>query len=1006
MKSLLISSFSLFCLQLIAQVPSGYFQQTVNNEIRVTLDDKKHEIKGDILIEYINNSPDTLHSIYMHLWGNAFSDRSTAFAKQQLRNKKTKFHFASKEELGNYRSLKFNVDGKNVKTRLHEGHKDIVIIELQEPLVPDDRILITTPLELKIPTSFSRLGHIETSYQMTQWYPKPAVYDQKGWHPMPYYTMGEFYSEFGSFDVQITLPENYYVGATGILRTKSEIDFIEKRIAESKKLLSDTTRVSNNEFPKSSDKMKTIRFTADNVHDFAWFADKRYYIEKGKVDSKGKSIDTYVFYTDFEKDLWKKGLSYVNRALSFYTDKVGAYPYPHATAVQSALSAGAGMEYPMITVIGGVGDAKSLDQVITHEVGHNWFYGILAFNERDYPWMDEGINSYYDHRYLSDYYSHDTSNEGPKFIVNNLEMSLSQMGLYLQTRRGLDQKSSLHSNQFSPFNYGLMAYEKPALAFEHLSRYFGEKEFDKIMQNFYSDWKFKHPQPEDFIEHFNKNSTKDLAWFWEGVIGSNKEVDYKIRKVRKLNDGIEISVKNKGEVPTPYTISTFKNEKNTNTTWIEGHLGFKKIKLPVTDYDEIMIDTSFLSLDVNLNNNYKKKRLRLPKIGFFTSFDQSKKKQLYLYPTFGFNKYDGFMLGIGLHNLTIPMPRLKFNVISMYGFRSKKILGNAYLEYLSAVKGSKLLSIKYSLFSKQFSLRSTHYETGEKLFKDRDYGTIVPRIQFNFNHTYNSLRKSSVTLKSTLINVTQKMLDNQKSTISSSYTELIYELDNLQVLTPNSLKLSAEWQNYNNIVTNKPTNSLRLNVTYNVAYQYKKSRFLRARIFGAVFPYHQDRKISNFNPGNIYLSQNGFGDYKYEGYYFGRNEISGGLEPQILVNQGGLKLPQLNKYPHLLGTTNLAAVTLGIESELPIKKVGKFIRLYADIAWAARTKFNSSDIQQNFLASSGIKISLWSILNFYLPVVQTKNLNEIYPNYGSRISFSIDLNKMNPISIYENFDVN
>lgn len=989
----------------IAQVPSDYFQQTVNNKIRVTLDDVQHKIMGDIFIEYINNSPDTLHNIYIHLWGNAFSDKNTAFAKQQLRNKDTGFHFAKTEDLGNYNNLSFKVDGVAVPMRKYDDNKDIVILDLPEPLLPNDRISISTPLELKIPASFSRLGHIETSYQMTQWYPKPAVYDKDGWHPMPYYTMGEFYSEFGSFDVQITLPKNYYVGATGTLRTQSEIEYIEKRIEESKKLLSDTTRTEDNSFPESSKTMKTIRYTADNVHDFAWFADKRYYIEKGQVKSKGKTVDTYVFYTDFQKDLWAKGLSYVNRAVEFYSDKVGAYPYPHATAVQSALSAGAGMEYPMITVIGSAGEAKSLDQVITHEVGHNWFYGILAFNERDYPWMDEGINSYYDHRYIADHYSKNDFGNGLKFLTKNLEMPLSQIALYLQTRRGLDQKSTLHSNDFGMLNYGLMAYEKPALAFEHLFRYLGQEEFDGIMQDFYTTWKFKHPQPEDIIQHFNKNSSKDLSWFWNGVIGSNKEVDYKVKNISKVNDGIEVTVKNKGDLSIPYSISTFYKNKNINTTWIEGHKGTKKIKLKTKQFDELFIDTSFLSLDVNLNNNYKKRGIQFPKIGIFTSFDHSKKKQIYLYPGFGFNKYDGYSFGLGLHNLSLPMPRLKFHILSMYGLKSKKIVGNAYIEYVSMIKGDQLLNVKYSLFSKQFSLRSSHYESGEELYKNHDYGTIVPSVQFNFNHAYNNRKKSSLTLKSTLINTTIRSLEDLKTTNSSSFTEIIYQIQNKLAIAPNSLKISAEWQNYKNILTDKQNNSLRLDATYKIAYQYKKSRFLRARIFGAVFPYHQDELTSIFNPGNIHLSQNGFCDYKYEGYYFGRNEISGASASQILEEQGGLKLPKLNQYPHLLGRTNLGAITLGLEGELPIKKVGKFVCLYADFAWAARKKYNSDDIEQNFLASSGVKVSFWDVLNIYIPILQTKNLNDIYPNFGSRISFSIDLNKLEPIGLYQNFDI-
>jgi aminopeptidase N len=151
--------------------------------------------------------------------------------------------------------------------------------------------------------------------------------------------------------------------------------------------------------------MKTIQYKAENVHDFAWFADKRFYVQKEDVTlPSGRKVDTYVMFTYYEADLWKEAILYVNRSVEYYSDRIGEYPYPHATAVQSALSAGAGMEYPMITVIGGSGNGKSLDQVITHEVGHNWFYGILASNERQFVWMDEGFNSFYEQAYIKKYY--------------------------------------------------------------------------------------------------------------------------------------------------------------------------------------------------------------------------------------------------------------------------------------------------------------------------------------------------------------------------------------------------------------------------------------------------------------------------------------------------------------------------------------------------------------------------------------------------------------------------
>ena len=209
--------------------------------------------------------------------------------------------------------------------------------------------------------------------------------------------------------------------------------------------------------------MKTIHYKAEQVHDFAWFADKRFKVQKSEVTlASGKKVDTWVMFTKAEEELWKDAINYVDRSTIFYSELVGEYPYPHATAVQSALSAGGGMEYPMITVIGLSGTAQALDEVITHEVGHNWFYGILAFNERYHVWMDEGINSYYDHRYTERYYESAGLNILPDFFQGSSELTELELGYLVQARKNRDQAPSEHSNDFETINYWLAGYEKPA----------------------------------------------------------------------------------------------------------------------------------------------------------------------------------------------------------------------------------------------------------------------------------------------------------------------------------------------------------------------------------------------------------------------------------------------------------------------------------------------------------------------------------------------------------------
>jgi hypothetical protein len=175
-----------------AQSTNGYFQQKVDYVIQATLHDTTHTLDGAIKFTYQNNSPDALQEIWVHLWGNAYQNRKTAFCRQQLKGGDREFYFAKPEDRGGFSGLNFRVNGQQVSWKIAPQNPDIAVLTLEKPLETGQKVTVSTPFTLKIPASFSRLGHVETSYQMTQWYPKPAVYDHKGWHAMPYLNMGEF----------------------------------------------------------------------------------------------------------------------------------------------------------------------------------------------------------------------------------------------------------------------------------------------------------------------------------------------------------------------------------------------------------------------------------------------------------------------------------------------------------------------------------------------------------------------------------------------------------------------------------------------------------------------------------------------------------------------------------------------------------------------------------------------------------------------------------------------
>ncbi|MGM0651072.1 MAG: M1 family metallopeptidase, partial [Bacteroidota bacterium] len=248
-----------------AQVDTAYFQQETNYRISVTLNDTDHSLRGNIKIEYKNNSPDTLNRIFFHLYPNAYKNQTTVFAKQMLHLGDPSFFFSSPDERGYIDSMFFTVNGEATPLHINSDSIDIAELQLNEPLSPGQSINIRTGFYVKIPEVFSRLGHKGQAYYITQWYPKPAVYDKNGWHPMPYLHMGEYYSEFGGYTVEINVPADYRVAGSGKLITPSEREWL---------LNLPEIKPDSTIFP-SDTATKTMVFHGENMHDFAWFADKR-----------------------------------------------------------------------------------------------------------------------------------------------------------------------------------------------------------------------------------------------------------------------------------------------------------------------------------------------------------------------------------------------------------------------------------------------------------------------------------------------------------------------------------------------------------------------------------------------------------------------------------------------------------------------------------------------------------------------------------------------------------
>ncbi len=574
------SFFYLLILTGTLLAESGYFQQYVNYKINIILDVENQTYKGNEHLVYVNHSPDTLHYIWMHLYPNAYKDESTAFARQEKRFAKSRFHFSPPQARGFLTLKKIKSQNRALKPQLKDGDIDEIKIFLNEPLAPGDTVRIDMDFEGKFPEVFSRMGHTRGKYYAaTQWYPKVVVYDRRGWHPDSYLDMGEFYGEFGDFDVSITLPENYVIDATGMLQDNPQEEaFIDSVVAATDSLLKikDEERREaywkkwKKEHRAKTDitKLKKVRFKAHNVHDFAWFAGEDYMIHR-KIQ-KGNVL-THVLVLPKNAWDWKEVPDYVGRTLEFYGKRVGPYQYPKASVVDGSLEAGGGMEYPMITVIstGYQSWTRFLEMVVMHEVGHNWFYGMLGSDERASTFMDEGNNAFTEWKYMENYYGRynltlfdsllgkwNTLSDVGEFDINYLTY-----GTLVNTNRDLPM--NLRAESYTPGTYGGINYAKSAFMLRALEWTITEPVFIRAMNTYFKRWNGKHPSVDDFWRVMTEVSGMDLTLFRKEWMTTTHYNDYKLENYvsQKTDAGYKttVHIENRGTMrplPAPVTLVT------------------------------------------------------------------------------------------------------------------------------------------------------------------------------------------------------------------------------------------------------------------------------------------------------------------------------------------------------------------------------------------------------------------------------------------------------------------
>ena len=544
MKRIILAFIICFFISNSFAQNTNYWQQHVDYKMDVSMDIKAYQYKGKQELIYTNNSPDTLHRVFYHLYNNAFqpgSEMDTHLQtikdpdgrmvnKIKVDDKDVKESRISKlqpNEIGYLHVSNFKQDGQITTIKEVET---ILEVTLVKPILPGKSTIFTLDFNGQVPIQIRRSGRNNSEgveLSMAQWYPKMAEFDFEGWHADAYIAR-EFHGVWGNFDVNITIDKNYLLGGTGYLQNGNEIGYkyqdngLEVKIPKKQKTL-------------------TWHFNAPNVHDFTWAADKNYVHDVVPTNFGTTLHFIYKNNPDIIEN-WKFAEPKTVELMEYYNQIVGKYPYNQYSVIQGG---DGGMEYAMCTLILGNGKKDGLVGLIAHEMGHSWFQHILASNESKHPWMDEGFTSFIEDLGVNKVSEQKTEN--PFFSAYKSYIALANSGK--------EQPLSTHGDRYDENkSYSVASYSKGEVFLAQLEYLIGKENLMKTLRRYFYDFKFKHPTPNDIKRSAERVSGANLDWYLTDWTETLNTIDYGLKNVESATDNVQktgVSLERIGRTPMP-----------------------------------------------------------------------------------------------------------------------------------------------------------------------------------------------------------------------------------------------------------------------------------------------------------------------------------------------------------------------------------------------------------------------------------------------------------------------
>ncbi len=988
------------------------FRQQVTHHLKAELDDVRYVITGTDSILYKNNAPDTLTFIMFLLWPDAYQQGSI-LSEQLLQRGDGVLHYAGRTEQGEISGLVFRVNGKFTRWSFPDMTKDYCKVELPEPLLPGDSIFLTLMFRLQIPlVGPGQLGHDGNAYFLTHWFPRPAIYSGNGWHVSTVNWKGLSPGEFSDINLSLTLPRNYVVASSGMLMDDPEEEQWMQKIHEKTSRISRWAEREEAAFPASASKTKTIKVSAKQVNDFVICMDKRFHHLRDTLqwDEGKRSVEIHLYFTPVEATYWSSSMDDVKNAMRFMISKVGDYPYPRFSVVQTPWYEDEAT-YPALIRIGTVLAPQILKVALARQVAIHWFSAAVGLDMVQSPWAIYGPAGYFSAEYLRES-GYDTLSLQDLLTDPSLDFNLAGLKMIPVTHLGHlkmayfceDEAHSgvLPAGSYTRKNYIAAVQERSLTTFSTLAGYTGKERFESNIRRFYAEWLFRYPSAEDFRQSLVYDEGKEeILQHLDQLLGSEKYPNYRIIHSKRTQDGYRISIRNRSGMITPVPV-TASAKTVDKTIWVPPFAGTTEFVFSDTTHsivsftiDKYRVTPELARRDNMIRTRGILRRIEPPVLVPVVALPVPEVTQINLSPVIGWNYANGFLAGIGSYSNPIIRPRTEYLLMPLYGFKNHHPAGLARLEQRFFPVSGKFSRISAGIEIKIYGLENMGTNHDSAL----SYSRLMPWIEFQ-------LRKSSpldparhrFRCRSLVIS---KYNSNTKEPFSIQdpvwyyVNEISWRYRINRVLNPFHMQASIQ----------QSDNMVRLMAEENWFIPYENpGKGFSIRAFSGIFLHYKDRSDGvdfRFTTSGIAMNTDktvNIHDPLFDYLYLARSNAPGILRQQMYITDGGFRRATT------VGNTQRWMITLNISTTLPGRLPFQF---YLDAGLFADT-IKDNYLKGILLYSPGVKIILLKdVVEIYFPftfaeskaITDREKLNRPELSYWQKIRFMINLQALNPLSL-------